>query len=305
MAPATPRSRGFAPPLLTVTLLLAAAFAAGGGCAAAAQEAADGPVSRGEYILRAAGCVACHSRSKEEEAFLAGGPALKTPFGTFYAPNITPDPEHGIGAWSEGDFRRALRHGQAPDGAAYYPAFPYPAYSGMTDSDVGDLWAYLRTVPPGPRADRPHELGFPFDLRVLNRVWQWLYFAPRRFAPDPERDEAWNRGAYLVRHLGHCAECHSPRGWLGALDPARELAGNPEGPDGKKVPNITPHREYGIGGWSETDLAFFFKTGFLPDGDVAGGAMEDVIRESTSKLTDQDRTALAAYLMALPPLALE
>jgi mono/diheme cytochrome c family protein len=158
-------------------------------------------------------------------------------------------------------------------------------------------------VPPVARADRRHDLEFPFNLRILAGFWQGLFFDPRPFRRDPRRDAAWNRGAYLVRHLSHCGECHSPRGKLGALDPERELAGNPVGPEGKKVPNITPHDTNGIGDWSETDLTFFFKTGFLPDGDVAGGAMDDVIRETTSKLTDQDRAAIAAYLESVPPLS--
>ena len=259
-------------------------------------------VARGGYLLRAAGCVSCHTDEKGGGAFLAGGRALKTPYGTFYTPNITPDPTQGLGAWQEKDFLRALSEGRDPDGQAYYPAFPYTAYSGMSAQDMKDLWAYLRSVPPSPRANQEHELSFPFGLRSLAGLWQALYFDPVPYRPDPGRGAAWNRGAYLVRHLGHCGECHSPRGWLGALDDDRQLAGNPKGPDGKKVSNITTHRTAGIGDWSETDITFFLKTGFLPDGDVAGGAMEDVIRDSTSRLSDDDRTAIAVYLKSLPPL---
>ncbi len=259
-------------------------------------------VARGGYLLRAAGCVACHTDEKGGGAFLAGGRALESPYGTFYTPNITSDPAQGLGAWQEEDFLRALSQGRDPDGRAYYPAFPYTAYSGMSVHDMKDLWAYLRSVPPSPRANRSHELSFPFGLRSLAGLWQALYFDPGPYEPDPMRDAAWNRGAYLVRHLGHCGECHSPRGWLGALDGDRHLAGNPKGPDGKKVSNITTHRTAGIGDWSETDITFFLKTGFLPDGDVAGGAMEDVIRESTSRLSDDDRAAIAVYLKSLPPL---
>ena len=282
--------------LLAVALAVTASI---GGARAAADPAT---VERGAYLLRAAGCVACHTDDKGRKIFLAGGKALKTPFGTFYAPNITPDPEHGLGRWTESDFLRALGLGEAPDGRAYYPAFPYTAYSGMTEADMKALWAYLRTVPPDAQADKDHELGFPFNLRFLAGFWQSLYFEPPGYHPDPARDDAWNRGAYLVRHLGHCGECHSPRGALGAVDADRALAGNLKGPDGKKVANITPHPKDGIGGWSATDLTFFLKTGFLPDGDVAGGAMEDVIRESTSHLSDADRAAIAAYLGSLAPL---
>jgi mono/diheme cytochrome c family protein len=265
---------------------------------AAAPETED--VARGKYLLRAAGCVACHTDEKGGGPPLAGGRALETPFGTFYTPNITPDPDTGLGGWAEEDFLRALGEGRDPQGRPYYPAFPYTSYRGMTEQDMKDLWAYLRSVPPADRANKPHELGFPYSLRFLADVWQWLYFEPAAFRPSPDRSDAWNRGAYLVRHLGHCGECHSPRGGLGALDGGRELAGNPEGPEGKKVPNITPHAKNGIGDWSKTDIAFFLKTGILPDGDVAGGAMEDVIRESTSRLSDEDRAAIAAYVQSLP-----
>ena len=259
-------------------------------------------VARGGYLLRAAGCVACHTDEKGGGAPLAGGRALESPYGTFYSPNITSDPDQGLGAWREEDFLRALSQGRDPDGRAYYPAFPYTAYSGMSEQDMKDLWAYLKSVPPSSRANRDHELVFPFSLRRLAGLWQALYFDPSPYRPDPARDAAWNRGAYLVRHLGHCGECHSPRGWLGALDEDRHLAGNQKGPDGKKVSNITTHGTAGIGDWSETDITFFLQTGFLPDGDVAGGAMEDVVRESTSKLNDEDRAAIAAYLKSLPAL---
>ena len=261
----------------------------------------DSAAERGAYILRAAGCVACHTAGKDG-AFLAGGPPLETPFGTFYAPNITPDRNHGLGGWSQADFRQAVKHGRAPSGAAYYPAFPYPSYRAMTDADLADLWAYLRTVPAIDQADKPHDLAFPFNLRMAATAWRALFFEAADFVPDPERDAAWNRGAYLVRHLGHCGECHSPRGRLGAVDPDRALSGNRSGPEGKKVPNVTPHADQGIGGWSETDMTFFLKTGILPDGDVAGGAMEDVIRDSTAHLSDEDRRAIAAYLRSLAPL---
>ena len=259
-------------------------------------------VERGAYLLRAAGCVACHTDEKGGGDSLAGGRALDSPYGTFYSPNITSDPDQGLGAWREEDFLRALGEGRDPDGRAYYPAFPYTAYSGMSEQDMKDLWAYLKSVPPSPRANREHELTFPFSLRRLVDLWQMLYFDPSPYQPDPARDAGWNRGAYLVRHLGHCGECHTPRGWLGALDEDRHLAGTNKGPDGKKVSNVTPHRSDGIGDWGETDITFFLQTGFLPDGDVAGGAMEDVIRESTSKLNDEDRAAIAVYLKSLPPL---
>ena len=259
-------------------------------------------VGRGAYVFRAAGCAGCHTDPKRKHEPLAGGPALETPFGTFYAPNISPDPEHGIGRWSDADFLRALREGLAPDGRHYYPVFPYPSYSGMSERDALDLKAYIFSLAPVARPNRPHEVSFPFEFRFLLGAWKALYFAPARFAPDPGRDAQWNRGAYLVEHLGHCGACHTPRGFLGAKDQDRKLAGNPKGPGGKKVPNITPDPEDGIGRWRASDLTYYLKTGFRPDGDVAGGAMSGVIEDATAHLSDADRAAIAAYLSSLSPI---
>lgn len=265
--------------------------------------ASDPSVERGAYVFHAAGCLACHTDLKNKGAPLAGGRALATPYGTFYTPNITPDPEHGIGAWSEDDFLRALRRGLGPDGQPYYPAFPYTAYTGMSDADARALWAYLKTRAPAPRRNTPHALDFPYSVRPLMVAWKAIFLDAGVRVADAGRDEAWNRGAYLVNHLGHCGECHTPRNALGALKPGRHLAGNPSGPDGKKVPNITPHERDGIGDWSESDITFFLKTGFLPDGDVAGGLMTDVIEYSTSHLSDDDRAAIAVYLLNVEPHA--
>lgn len=311
MPQAFPRRKGLAAALLPAAGLLAAALSAAAPAGAAEEPvalpapAADAAaeVVRGAYLVRAGGCVACHTDPKRKDLPLAGGRALDTPFGTFYTPNITPDPEYGIGAWSEADFLRALHEGRAPDGRPYYPAFPYTSYSGLSDRDARDIRAYLLTLPPVPRPDRAHDLAFPFGFRPLLALWRWLYFAPGRFQPASDRAPDWNRGAYLVRHLGHCGECHSPRNALGAVDPERALSGTLAGPDGKKVPNITPHEADGIGRWSALDVTYFLKTGFLPDGDFAGGAMTEVISESTAHLTDADRAAIAAYLLSLPPRA--
>lgn len=261
---------------------------------------AQGDPTKGEYLFRAAGCYACHTRPVSGARPLAGGRALETPFGTFYSPNITPDPDHGIGRWNLTDFARAMRLGEAPDGSHYFPAFPFPSYSGMRDQDLADLWVYLQGVDPVPEPSLEHDLVFPFGFRVLAGLWKWLFFEAGTFQPDPQKDARWNRGAYLTRHLGHCGECHTPRNLLGALQDDRHLAGTREGPDGQKVPNITPHPGDGIGEWSEADIAFFLQIGVMPDGDVAGGAMEDVIREGTGHLTDEDRKAIAAYLKSLP-----
>lgn len=258
--------------------------------------------SNGAYVFRAAGCAACHSGADEGDgAPLAGGRALETPFGTFYPPNITPDPEHGIGRWSKADFERALRQGVSPGGAPYYPAFPYTSYTGMSDEDVDALWNYLRAVEPSTRPDREHGLGFPFNQRWSLWGWRWLFFSPGRFEPRADRDPAWNRGAYLVRHVGHCGECHTPRSFFGAMKKGRFLQGAPEGPDGDPVPNIRADSDDGLGRWSRAEIVSYLKTGITPKGDFAGGAMKDVIEESTSRLSEADRAAIAVFLASPEP----
>jgi mono/diheme cytochrome c family protein len=259
-------------------------------------------MARGAYVFRAADCLSCHTDSKNKGQPLAGGRALSTPFGTFYTPNITPDATHGLGRWTAEDFRRALRQGLAPYGSHFYPAFPYPSYAGMTDGDISDLWAYLQTQPAVAQGNRRHDLALPFRFRALIGVWKALFFKPKPFVAEPDQDAVWTRGAYLVQVLGHCGECHTPRNLLGGPKTSRHLAGAAKGPDGKKVPNITPFPKTGIGDWRESDITYFLKTGFLPDGDVAGAAMAEVIEDGTSHLTNADRAAIALYLRSLPPL---
>lgn len=276
----------------------ALAFAAVLAAAPSAVAAAEETVERGAYVFRAAGCHTCHTA--DDGPALAGGRALETPFGTFRTPNITPHDSEGIGSWGLEDFTRALRRGEAPGGAPYYPSFPYTSYAGMTDEDVAALFAYLQRREPVARTNRGHDLDFPYSLRPLLRVWRFLFFEPARFEADPEKSEQWNRGAYLVRHLAHCGECHTPRNFLGAPVESRHLAGADSGPEGDPVPNITPHPEDGIGDWGPRDIVFYLQTGFDPDGDVAGGAMSDVIDDGTSHLREADLEAIAAYLMSLP-----
>jgi mono/diheme cytochrome c family protein len=255
-------------------------------------------VERGRYLLSAGGCGSCHT--EKGQPALSGGGALESPFGNFFAPNITSDPETGIGGWSEADFIRAFREGVSPEGENYYPAFPYTSYTGMTDADLKALKAYLDTVPPVKRDNRPHELVWYADFRLPLTVWKWRYLEPGPFKPDPAVSEQLNRGAYLVRHLGHCAECHTPRDALGGLDRSRAFAGNPDGPESDVVPNITPH-ETGLPDWSASDIEYYLEIGMEPSGDFVGGSMGEVV-ENTSKLTAQDRQAIAAYIKALPPL---
>ncbi len=260
------------------------------------------PAARGKYIFDAAGCAACHTDTKNKGKRLAGGRALKTPFGVFYSPNITPDPQYGIGGWTEDDFRRALRDGTAPDGSHYFPVFPYGSYTLMSDGDIGDLWAYMRTLPPAAQANKPHAASPPFGWRFLVSLWKALYFTPGPYRPNPEKDQVWNRGAYVATALGHCGECHTPRNALGGFQADRIFAGAAEGPEGGSIPNITPDRKTGIGRWSKDDLKTMLTDGMLPDGDFVGGGMGEVVDNTTSRLTGPDLEALMTYVRSLPPI---
>ncbi len=242
--------------------------------------------------------MACHTEDKPDAVAYAGGRALKTPFGTFYGPNITPHPQAGIGRWTEEDFLRAMRHGERPDGSNYFPAFPYPSFTRIADSDLRDLWAYLRTLAPSSRASQAHDLRFPFGWRLPVTVWKWLFFSPGPFVPAGGATEVVNRGAYLVQALGHCGECHTPRNFLGGPKPERHLAGG-KNPEGKRVPNLTPAR---LKNWNDAELKEFLLTGLTPDGDAADKTMDEVIRNTTSRLTAADLAAVISYLRSLPPL---
>lgn len=262
-----------------------------------------GAVARGAYLFAVAGCAACHSDLDHGGPLLAGGRPLKTPFGVFYGPNITPDPTYGIGAWSDADFVRALREGLRPDGAHLFPVFPYPSFTLITDSDLLDLKAYIFSLPAMAVASRPQDLDFPFSWRWLQLFWRWLNFSPGPYRPDETKSAVWNRGAYLVLALGHCGECHTPRGSLGGLKTDVAFSGTAEGPDGHKVPNITPDRATGIGGWSHGQLLRLLRSGILPNGDAVGSLMGEVVDRSTSKMTDADRDAVATYLESRPPVS--
>lgn len=255
---------------------------------------AQGDAKRGEYLAKAGGCAGCHTEEKDKAVPYAGGRALKTPFGTFYGPNLTPHPQAGIGRWSEADFVRAMREGRRPDGAHYFPAFPYPSFTRITDADLRDLWAYLRSLPPNARQSEPHDLGFLYRWRFLVGIWKWLFFTPGPFVPDPGRSSVLNHGAYLVTALGHCGECHTPRNFLGAPRKDRFLAGAKD-----VAPNLTPTR---LKTWGDAELRNFLTTGLNAEGDVPAKEMGEVITNTTSQLTAQDLNALIAYLRSLPPL---
>ncbi|MGZ9004803.1 MAG: c-type cytochrome [Burkholderiales bacterium] len=263
-----------------------------------ASAASTGDAQRGLYVAKVAGCVGCHTEAVEKAVQFAGGRALKTPFGTFYGPNITPHAEAGIGSWTEADFFRAMRRGGRPNGSSYFPAFPYPSFTGMTDEDLRDLWAYLKTLPASDHRSQAHDLRFPYSFRPLVTAWKWMFFTSGPLAADPQLNAVQNRGRYLVQALGHCGECHTPRNALGAPRRDRALAGG-KGPEDKKIPNLTPTR---LKFWTDADLKRFLTTGDTPDGDVASETMAEVIRNSTSRLTPQDLDAMVAYLRTLPPL---
>ncbi|MBP0613981.1 c-type cytochrome [Jiella mangrovi] len=267
----------------------------------------SGDAARGERMFWAGGCVSCHAPSKakgEDRLKLAGGDPLKTQFGTFYAPNISPDPETGIGRWTLADFANALQRGVDPEGRHLYPAFPYTSYVRMKKQDVADLFAYLKTL-PAVKAEAPeNELAFPFNIRRAVGLWQLVFLgdgAPAVSLPD-DASEAAHAGQYLAEGPGHCGECHTPRsfGGAGGLETAKWMAGAPS-PEGEgRVPNITPSAS-GIGSWSAQDIAYFLESGFTPDFDSVGGSMVEV-QENMAKLTDADRQAIAAYLKAIPPV---
>lgn len=266
---------------------------------AGAVAAADGAaVGRGEYLIHAGGCITCHTKDEDDAVALAGGRALESPFGTFYSPNITPHEETGIGAWTDDEFVMAFWSGTRPDGEHYFPAFPFTSYTGISREDLLAMKAYLFSLEPVDSPPIEHNLSLLASSRAAAGIWKSRYFEPGRFEPDPAQSEEWNRGAYLVRHLGHCGECHTPRARFGDLLEDRALSGNPEGPGDEKVPSIR-NSEDGIADWSVSDIEYFLDIGMLPDGDFTGGSMTPVIDDNTSHLTRADRLAIATYLKSL------
>lgn len=250
----------------------------------------------GEYLFHAAGCLTCHT--EKDGRPLAGGRPFETPYGTFYSPNITPDPKTGIGAWRRDEFVRALRHGEGRDGRALFPVFPYPSYRLMSDDDAGRIFDYLLTREPVERPNREHDLAW-WVGRWMMRPWQWWFLDDP--LPGPT-DPQLARGRYLVDALGHCGECHTPRKAFGVADPRRYLGGTADGPEGEAVPNITPNRAHGIGKWSLDDLEYFLETGALPDGDYTGSLMSEVVDNTTARLSAADRKVVARYLQSVAPV---
>lgn len=257
-----------------------------------------GNVENGKLIFTAADCASCHaSPGQSNRLRLGGGLALASPFGVLRVPNISPDPRDGIGRWRTVDLANALLSGVSPDGKHYYPALPYTSYSHMRLSDIRDLMAYLRTLPPVSGRPPPHDLPFPFDIRRIVGVWKLLYFKPGPISPDPGRSPTWNRGRYLVEAVSHCAECHSSRNLLGAIKPKTRYAGG-EDPEGVGfVPDITPG---GLPNWTQAQWVRFLESGETPDLRIIGSSMVEVLTD-TAMLPNSDREAMATYLLTLPP----
>ncbi len=255
----------------------------------------SGDVDRGAYVARLAGCIACHTDAKAGGAVLAGGAEIATDFGSFYAPNITPHPDDGIGRWTLDDFAQALTDGRNPEGRHYYPSFPYTFYTRLTDQDIVDLWAAVRSVPAVAGAPPEHELSFPFSLHEAVGAWKRLFFKPGQLDTSPPKSDAWNRGRYLARGPAHCGACHTPRNILGARDTDRRYEGG-RGPGGEKIPPITPGA-LSANGWEREALIYALRTGIAPDGDVFGGSMVEVVRDSTQFWSEADLAALAEYIL--------
>jgi mono/diheme cytochrome c family protein len=258
---------------------------------------AQGDPAKGKLVFAAGDCASCHASVGQSDRFrLGGGLALASPYGTFRVPNISMDKVDGIGSWQARDLANALLSGVSPAGKHYYPSFPYSSYAKMTVGDVGDLMAFLRTLPAVSGKVPPHDLALPFRIRRFVGFWKLLYFDRKPIAPDPGRGDSWNRGRYLVEVLGHCAECHSSRDLFGGIKPKTRFAGGTDPEGVGYFPNITPSR---IGDWSEQQIAELLKTGNTPNHGRVGSSMTDVVT-NTAMLPQSDRDAMAVYIKSLP-----
>lgn len=288
-------------------LLIATAGLAGGGVffwltapsplPADSLSALVGDAGRGEQVFWAGGCASCHADPKAEgdaKLLLSGGQEFPSPFGTFVAPNISPDLDQGIGGWSALDLANAMTRGISPKGQHYYPVFPYVSFAHAELQDVTDLYAYLMTLPPVSTPSQPHKVGFPFNIRRGLGLWKWLYLN-KSWVVTGDLTAAELRGRYLVEGLSHCGECHTPRDALGGMQRGRWLAGGPIPAAKGKFPNITPAKLT----WSNADIVEYLTSGFTPDFDSAGGHMALVV-ENMAHLPPEDRTAIAAYLKRVP-----
>ena len=254
-------------------------------------------VASGAYLARAGNCAACHT--DRGGAAFAGGKGIATPFGTVFASNLTPDARTGIGSWSAAQFWRAMHNGRSADGRLLYPAFPYPNFTEVTRADSDALFAFLRSQVPVTQVNRPHALRFPYSLQPSLAVWRALFFSPGVYEPVVDRSVQWNRGAYLVRSLGHCAACHSPRNAFGATRESLELSGGLIPLQNWYAPSLASSAEAGVADWSTADVAALLKSGLTPHG-AALGPMAEVVFRSTQYLNDADVAAMAEFLKSLP-----
>ncbi|MEM8684428.1 MAG: cytochrome c [Pseudomonadota bacterium] len=288
-------------------LLLATWWLTSTGSGADALPTHTADLDNGETVFWAGGCASCHATPVEGQRAqgdaklrLGGGLALETDYGVFHVPNITPHPKAGIGSWSRVDFVNAMQFGISPEGHSYYPSFPYTSYARMTVQDILDLQAFLMTLPSLDTDSLDHDLRFPWSIRRGVGFWKRLYLDDAAIVEIAQGDPVLTRGRALVEGAGHCGECHTPRNALGALIDDRWLAGA-DNPDGAgRIPNITPAAETSRS-WSESDLAYYFESGFTPDWDTVGGSMV-AVQENLAQLNDDDRRAIAAYLKAVPPI---
>jgi mono/diheme cytochrome c family protein len=253
--------------------------------------------ARGAYLVRAGNCISCHT--ERGGVPFAGGRAIETPFGTVYGSNLTPDKAHGIGDWNADEFWRALHNGRARDGRLLYPAFPYPNYTLLTREDSDAIYAYLRTLPPVARPNTPHRLRWPYSMQAALAVWRALYFSPGASQADRSQSAEWNRGAYLVRGLGHCSACHTSRNMLGATPDMIDLSGGLIPMQNWYAPSLSSREQAGMADWELAQIERLLKTGIAPRGAVLG-PMAEVVLQSTQHLSDEDLRAIAVYLKSLP-----
>ena len=276
-------------------LVLCSAIAGMVAGAAAAGEPSEETIARGKALVTAGDCAGCHTADPAKP--FAGGKRIDTPFGGIFAPNLTPDRATGIGGWTDPDFTRALRFGVAPDGSHYYPAFPYSYFTKMTKDDTLAIRAYLATQTAVANRNKPPELRWPLNYRVLMRAWNYLFFRPGLFEPDQSKSAEWNRGGYLVTGLGHCGACHTPKNALGA--DKREAAFSGGQLDGWFAPRLDNAARTGLKSWSVEDITEYLQSGRNARSH-SGGPMAEVVVGSTSKMSDADVRAMAVYLKSLP-----
>ncbi len=254
-------------------------------------------LAQGEYLTRAGNCMSCHTVLGGTP--FAGGRGIETPFGTVFSSNLTPDAKTGLGTWTSGDFWRALHNGRSQSGRLLYPAFPYTSYTEVSRGDADAMYAYLQSLPPVSAPAQAHTLRWPFNTQIALAVWRALYFTPGTFEAEPLQSADWNRGAYLVRGLGHCAACHSARDALGGSNPLN-MAGGLIPMQNWYAPALTENAEAGLSQWPVHDVVTLLKTGVAPGASVLG-PMAEVVRNSTQHLSDNDLRSMAVFLKSLPP----